>query len=141
MPRQIPSLTLAEARNLIAAGEKKAAELGIPYNIAVVDAGGGLIAHARMDGAWLGSIDISIHKAWTARAFDMATEDLAKMAQSGKPLFGIQNTNHEKVVIFGGGAPIKDGDVVIGAVGASGGTVDQDLKVAQAAVSSYQTSH
>jgi uncharacterized protein GlcG (DUF336 family) len=141
MPRQVPSLTLAEARSLIAAGEKKASELGIPYNIAVVDAGGGLIAHARMDGAWLGSIDISIHKAWTARAFDMATEDLAKMAQSGKPLFGIQNTNHEKVVIFGGGAPVKDGDTVIGAVGASGGTVDQDLKVAEAAVSSYQGSH
>jgi uncharacterized protein GlcG (DUF336 family) len=141
MPRQIASLTLAEARNLIAAGEKKAAELGIPYNIAVVDAGGNLIAHARMDGAWLGSIDISIHKAWTARAFDMPTDDLAKMAQSGKPLFGIQNTNHEKVVIFGGGAPVKEGDVVIGAVGASGGTVDQDLKVAEAAVSSYQSTH
>jgi uncharacterized protein GlcG (DUF336 family) len=141
MPRQVSSLTLSEARSLIAAGEKKAAELGIPYNIAVVDAGGGLIAHARMDGAWLGSIDISIHKAWTARAFDMATEDLAKMAQSGKPLFGIQNTNHEKVVIFGGGAPVKDGDTVIGAVGASGGTVDQDLKVAEAAVSSYRAGH
>jgi uncharacterized protein GlcG (DUF336 family) len=141
MPRQIPSLTLAEARSLISAGEKKAAELGIPYNIAVVDAGGDLIAHARMDGAWLGSIDISIHKAWTARAFDMATEDLAKMAQSGKPLFGIQNTNHEKVVIFGGGAPVKDGDTVIGAVGASGGTVDQDLKVVEAAVSSYQAGY
>jgi uncharacterized protein GlcG (DUF336 family) len=138
MPRQVASLTLAEARNLIAAAEKKAGELGIPYNIAVVDAGGGLIAHVRMDGAWLGSIDISIHKAWTARAFDMATEDLGKMAQSGKPLFGIQNTNHEKVVIFGGGAPVKIGDVVIGGVGASGGTVDQDLKVVQAAVASFK---
>jgi uncharacterized protein GlcG (DUF336 family) len=92
------SLTLEEARGLIAARGRKAEELGIPYNIAVVDAGGGLIAHARMDGAWLGSIDISIHKAWTARAFDMATEDLAKMAQSGKTLFGIQNTtNHERL--------------------------------------------
>jgi uncharacterized protein GlcG (DUF336 family) len=141
MPRQVTSLTLAEARGLIAAGEKKAEELGIPYNIAVVDAGGGLIAHARMDGAWLGSIDISIHKAWTARAFDMATEDLAKMAQSGKPLFGIQNTNHEKVVIFGGGSPVKIGEVVIGAVGASGGTVDQDLKVAEAAVSAFKNTH
>jgi uncharacterized protein GlcG (DUF336 family) len=140
MPRQVPSLTLAEARNLIAAAEKKAGELGVPYNIAVVDAGGGLIAHVRMDGAWLGSVDISIHKAWTARAFDMATEDLGKMAQSGKPLFGIQNTNHEKVVIFGGGAPVKIGDVVIGAVGASGGTVDQDLKVVQAAVASFKNS-
>jgi uncharacterized protein GlcG (DUF336 family) len=141
MPRQISSLTLADARVIIAAGEKKAQELGIPYNIAVVDAGGGLIAHARMDGAWLGSIDISIHKAWTARAFDMSTQDLSSMAQSGKPLFGIQNTNHEKVVIFGGGAPVKDGENVIGAVGASGGTVDQDLKVAEAAVASFRKKH
>ena len=78
MPRQIPSLTLSDARGLIAAGEKKAGELGIPYNIAVVDAGGGLIAHVRMDGAWLGSVDIAINKAWTARAFDMPTENLPK---------------------------------------------------------------
>jgi uncharacterized protein GlcG (DUF336 family) len=141
MPRQVPSLTLSEARGLIAAGEKKAQELGVPYNIAVVDAGGGLIAHVRMDGAWLGSVDISIQKAWTARAFDMATQDLSKMAQSGKPLFGINSTNHDKVVIFGGGAPIKMGDVVVGAVGASGGTVDQDLKVAEAAVSAFQPTH
>ncbi|HEY2683054.1 MAG TPA: heme-binding protein [Steroidobacteraceae bacterium] len=141
MPRQVSSLTLQDARTIIAAGEKKAQELGIPYNIAVVDAGGGLIAHARMDGAWLGSVDIAIHKAWTARAFDMATEDLAKMAQSGKPLFGIQNTNHERVVIFGGGAPVKQGKEVLGAVGASGGTVDQDLKVAEAAVQAFQQTH
>jgi uncharacterized protein GlcG (DUF336 family) len=141
MPHQIPSLTLADARSLIAAGEKKAKDLGVPYNIAVVDAGGGLIAHVRMDGAWLGSVDISIHKAWTARAFDMATEDLAKMAQSGKPLFGIDSTNHEKVVIFGGGVPVKVGDVVVGALGASGGTVDQDLKVASAAVAAFGEMH
>jgi len=137
MPRQIPTLTLADARALIAAGEKQANDLGIPYNIAVVDAGGSLISHIRMDGAWLGSIDISIHKAWTSRAFDMPTEDLAKMSQSGKPLFGINTTNHEKVIIFGGGVPIKVGDVVVGAIGASGGTVDQDLKVAEAAASAF----
>src|ERR1700704_2427514 len=133
MPPAVADLALDEARGLIAAGEKKAEQLGIPYNIAVVDAGGGLIAHVRMDGAWLGSVDISIHKAWTARAFDMATEKLAKMAQSGKPLFGIDSTNHDKVVIFGGGIPLKMGDTVIGALGASGGTVDQDLEVAEAA--------
>ncbi|HWG31228.1 MAG TPA: heme-binding protein, partial [Steroidobacteraceae bacterium] len=86
MPRQISTLGLSDARAIIAAGERKAQELGVPYNIAVVDAGGALIAHARMDGAWLGSIDISIHKAFTARAFDMATQELGKMAQSGKPL-------------------------------------------------------
>jgi uncharacterized protein GlcG (DUF336 family) len=134
MPRQINTLTLADAREIIAAGEKKATELGIPYNLAVVDAGGSLIAHVRMDGAWLGSIDIAIHKAFTSRAFDMATQDLAKMAQSGKPLFGINSTNHERVVIFAGGMPVKDGDTVIGAVGASGGTVDQDQQVVEAAV-------
>jgi uncharacterized protein GlcG (DUF336 family) len=137
MPRQIPSLNLADARALIAAAEKQATDMGIPYNIAVVDAGGALIAHVRMDGAWMGSIDISIHKAWTARAFDMSTDDLSKMSQSGKPLFGINTSNHEKVIIFGGGIPIKSGGVVIGAVGASGGTVDQDLKVAEAAVSAF----
>lgn len=109
MPRQIATLTLADAREIIAAGEKQAQEIGIPYNLAVVDAGGALVSHARMDGAWLGSIDISIHKAFTSRAFDMATEDLAKMAQSGKPLFGINSTNHEKIVIFAGGMPVKLG--------------------------------
>ena len=139
MPQQLTSLSLADARRVIAAGEKKATELGVPYNLAVVDAGGNLIAHVRMDGAWLGSVDISIHKAWTARAFDMATQDLAKMAQAGKPLFGINSTNHEKVVIFAGGVPVKSGDTVIGAVGASGGTVDQDEKVAEAAVAAFSS--
>jgi uncharacterized protein GlcG (DUF336 family) len=137
MSRQISTLTLADARQIIAAGERKAQELGIPYNIAVVDAGGSLISHVRMDGAWLGSIDISIHKAFTSRAFDMATQDLAKMAQSGKPLFGINSTNHERVVIFAGGMPVQEGDTVIGAVGASGGTVEQDQKVVEAALAGY----
>lgn len=141
MPRQITSLSLADARQMIAAGEKKAHALGVPYNLAVVDAGGGLIAHVRMDGAWLGSVDIAIHKAWTARAFDMPTDKLSKMAQSGKPLFGIDSTNHEKVVIFGGGIPLKVGDVVVGALGASGGTVDQDVEVAEAAISAFDSKH
>jgi uncharacterized protein GlcG (DUF336 family) len=141
MSQQLQSLKLADARMIIAAGESKAEELGVPYSLAVVDAGGNLISHARMDGAWLGSIDISIHKAWTARAFDMATEDLAKMAQSGKPLFGINSTNHEKVVIFAGGVPVKCDGVVIGAVGASGGTVDQDQKkVVEAAIKGLEKS-
>jgi uncharacterized protein GlcG (DUF336 family) len=138
VPRQVSTLTLADAREIIRAGEKKAEELGIPCNRAVVNAGGALIAHVRMDGAWLGSIDISIHKAFTSRAFDTTTEDLAKMAQSGKPLFGTNSTNHEKVVIFAGGMPVKLGGAVVGAVGASGGTVDQDQKVVEAAVAAFQ---
>ena len=137
MPAAYETLTLHDAKLLIAAGEAKAEQLGVPYNLAVADAGGNLIAHVRMDGAWLGSIDIAIHKAFTARAFDMSTEDLAKMAQSGKPLFGIDSTNHEKIVIFGGGVAVKRGGKVIGAIGASGGTVPQDIEVAEAAVAAF----
>lgn len=134
MTRPALSLDLADARRLIAAGERKATEMGIPYNIAVVDAGGGLLAHERMDGAWLGSVDIAINKAWTARAFDMATDDLSHFAQSGQQGFGINTTNGSRVVIFGGGIPVKRDGMVIGAVGASGGSVKQDVEVAEAAV-------
>lgn len=139
MPQMIQALSLTDARRLIAGAEAEAQDLGVPYNIAIVDAGGNLISHVRMDGAWLGSIDIALHKAWTARAFDMPTEDLAKMAQSGKPLFGIHSTNHERVVIFGGGAPVKDANgTVIGGIGASGGTVEQDVKVAEAGLAAFK---
>jgi uncharacterized protein GlcG (DUF336 family) len=134
MPRPIASLCLADARRVIAAGERKAVEMRIPYNIAVVDAGGGLVAHVRMDGAWLGSVDIAINKAWTARAFDTSTEDLAGLTQSGQQGFGLNTTNGSRVVIFGGGIPIKLDGAVIGAVGASGGSVEQDVAVARAAL-------
>jgi uncharacterized protein GlcG (DUF336 family) len=137
MPRQVATLTLADARGIIQAGEHKAAELKIPYNIAVVDAGGALISHVRMDGAWLGSIDIAINKAFTARAFDMSTDDLSRAAQSGESLFGINTTNSDKIVIFGGGMPVKVNGAVIGAVGASGGSVENDIKVVQAAVAAF----
>jgi uncharacterized protein GlcG (DUF336 family) len=137
MSRSILSLGLADARRVSAAAEKKAIELGIPYNIAVVDAGGALITLVRMDNAWLGSIDIAINKAWTARAFDNATDDLAKVAQSGQQGFGLNTTNQSKVVIFGGGIPLKVDGVVVGAIGASGGSVEQDITVARAAAASF----
>jgi uncharacterized protein GlcG (DUF336 family) len=137
MPITLESISLADARQIIAAAEAKAEQLGVPYNIAVVDAGGSLLAFARQDGAWLGSIDIAIHKAFTARAFDMSTEDLGAMATPAKPLFGIHATNHDRVVIFGGGAPIRVGETVIGAVGASGGTVPQDVEVVEAAIAAF----
>jgi len=92
MPREVVSLSLEDARQAIAAGERKALELKVPYNIAVVDAGGGLVAHVRMDGAWLGSVDIAIDKAWTARAFDMPTDALARLAQSGRCLTPLLET-------------------------------------------------
>jgi uncharacterized protein GlcG (DUF336 family) len=137
MTRPILSLNLEDARRIIAEGELKATEMGVAYNIAVADAGGGLVAHVRMDGAWLGSVDISINKAWTARAFDMPTDDLAHLTQPGQQGFGLNTTNDSRVVIFGGGIPIRIDGVVVGAVGASGGSVDQDVAVARAAVSGF----
>ena len=137
MTRSALSLNLDDARRIIAAGERKAIEIGTPYNIAVADAGGGLVAHVRMDGAWLGSVDIAINKAWTARAFDMSTDDLAGLTQPGQQGFGLNTTNDSRVVIFGGGIPIKLDGVVIGAVGASGGSVEQDVAVARAAVAGF----
>lgn len=126
-------VTLADARRIIAAGEKKAQEIGQPMNIAVVDAGGNLVAHVRMDNAWIGSVDISINKAWTARAFDISTQDLGKNSQSGDQFFGIHASNHGRVMIFAGGVPLKKGDAVVGGVGVSGGLGKQDQAVAEAA--------
>src|SRR5215813_11774674 len=116
MPRTYTSLTLEDAKQMLSAAEAKAASLGIPYCVAVVDAGGHLVAFLRQDGALIGSIDLAIDKAVTARMFDKATSDLARLAQPGKPLFGIQESNAGKVVIFGGGIPIVSGRSVIGAV-------------------------
>src|SRR5579871_3398018 len=115
-------INLETARKVIAAAEKKAAEIGQPMNIAVADAGGNLVAHVRMDGAWIGSIDIAINKAFTARAFDISTKDLATYSQSGGQFFGIHASNHGRVMIFAGGIPLKRYGKVVGAVGVSGGS-------------------
>jgi uncharacterized protein GlcG (DUF336 family) len=131
---QQPSLALEDARRVIAAGEAKAREIGSPSNIAVVDAGGNLLAHIRMDEAWVGSIDVSINKAFTSRMFNIATKDLAAMAQPGEPFFGIHVSNNGRIMVFAGGIPLRHGKTVVGAVGVSGGTGDQDQTVAEAAV-------
>ncbi len=131
-------ITLADARRIIEAAEKKAEEIGQPMNIAVADAGGNLVAHVRMDNAWMGSIDISINKAWTSRAFDIATKDLAEHSQSGGQFFGIHASNGGKVMIFAGGIPIKKGKKVVGAIGVSGGSGEQDHAVAEAGVKAYK---
>ncbi|MDZ4828628.1 MAG: heme-binding protein [Phycisphaerae bacterium] len=130
-------VTLADARRVIAAAEKKAAEIGQPMNIAVADAGGNIVAHIRMDGAWIGSIDISMKKAFTARAFDIETRDLALHSQSGGQFFGIHASNDGRIMIFAGGVPLKRGGKVVGAVGVSGGSGDQDHAVAEAGAAAY----
>ncbi|MGO1235287.1 GlcG/HbpS family heme-binding protein, partial [Microbacterium gubbeenense] len=126
------TVNLETARRIIAAGEQKADEIGQPMNIAVVDAGGNLVAHVRQDGAWIGSIEISISKAWTSRAFDITTKDLGDNSQPAQQFFGIQNTNGGKVAIFAGGIPLVRDGAVIGAVGVSGGSGEQDHSVAEA---------
>jgi uncharacterized protein GlcG (DUF336 family) len=124
-------ITLSDVRRVIAAAEARARELGQPMNIAVVDAGGNLVSHVRMDGAWIGSIHISINKAFTARAFDIETAQLAKTAQPGQQFFGIHGSNNGRVMIFAGGIPLqRNGSVV-------GGSGDQDQAVATAGVTVF----
>ena len=125
-------ISLNDARRMIAAAEKKAAEIGQPMNIAVVDEGANLIAHVRMDGAWIGSIDISINKAYTSRAFDISTKDLAQHSQSGGQFFGIHVSNSGRIMIFAGGIPLKRDGKIVGAIGVSGGSGQQDQAVAEA---------
>ncbi len=129
------SITLEKAKKIIAAAEKKAVEIGQPMNIAVADAGGNLIAHVRMDGAWLGSIDISIKKAFTSSAFNITTKDLGENSQPGQQFYGIHASNDGKIMIFAGGIPLKKNGNVVGAIGVSGGSGVQDHSVAEAGAS------
>jgi uncharacterized protein GlcG (DUF336 family) len=130
-------LTLDDAKRVIAAAERKAKEIEQPMNIAVADAGGNLVAHVRMDEAWMGSIDISIKKAFTSRAFDVSTKDLAKFSQSGGQFFGIHASNDGRIMIFAGGVPLKRAGKVVGAIGVSGGSGEQDHAVAEAGATAF----
>ncbi len=126
------TLDLEDARHIIAAATQKAVSIGQPMNIAVVCAGGYLLAFERMAGAWLGSVDIAQKKAWTSRAFNISTKDLGANSQSGDQFFGIHASNDGKVMIFAGGLPIRKDGKVIGAIGVSGGMGEQDQAVAEA---------
>ena len=130
-------ITLEEARHIIAAAIRKANEIKVLMNIAVVDEGANLVAFERMDGAWIGSIDISQKKAYTSRAFDIATKDLATHSQSGGQFFGIHASNDGKIMIFAGGIPLKKDGKVVGAIGVSGGSGDQDHAVAEAGAAAF----
>ncbi|MDN5696744.1 MAG: heme-binding protein [Rubrobacter sp.] len=126
------SLMLEDAKRVVAAAEEEARRIEQPMDIAVVDGGANLKAFSRMDGGFIGSIDISINKAFTSVAFEAQTKDLGELAQVGQPLYGINTTNGGRVVVFGGGIPLVRGGRVIGAVGVSTGTVGQDQRVAEA---------
>lgn len=128
------NITLEQAQQALEAAKQKATEIGTLMNIAIVDAGANLTAFARMDGAWLGSVDIAMRKARTARYFDMPTGEIGKLSQPGGPLYNIEHSNGG-LITFPGGIPIKNaqGDI-IGAIGVSGSTVENDHTVAQAGV-------
>ncbi len=125
-------ITLTQAEQAVDAALNKAKEMGVNMDIAVVDVGANLKAFARMDGAWLGSIDIAQKKAKTARWFDMPTGAIGGLSQPGGPLFNIEHSNNG-LITFPGGLPLKNGaDEVIGAIGVSGSTVEDDDAVASA---------
>jgi uncharacterized protein GlcG (DUF336 family) len=128
---------MEKAQRTIEAGIVKAKQIGQPMNIAVVDVGANLTAFMRMDGAWLGSIDIAINKAFTAKAFDISTLELGRNSQPGDQFYGIHVSNHGRVMIFAGGIPIKVHGQTVGAVGVSGGSGEQDQTVAEAAVAAW----
>jgi uncharacterized protein GlcG (DUF336 family) len=131
-PLTSQDLSLAQAQAVLAAAIAAAEEQGTTMDIAVVDAGANLKAFARMDGAWLGSVDIATTKARTARYFDLPTEELGKLSQPGGPLYGIEVSNGG-LITFPGGLPLKaDDGTVIGAIGVSGSTVENDHAVAAA---------
>ncbi len=125
-------ITKHDAHEVLKAAIQKAEEIDTKMNVAVVDAGANLKAFIRMDGAWLGSIDIAIKKAKTARFFDMPTGEIGKLSQPGAPLYNIEHSN-DGLITFPGGLPIKDSEGnVIGAIGVSGSSVENDHIVAEA---------
>ena len=126
------NITLAQAEKAIVAAKQKSTAIDTKMNIAVVDAGANLVAFGRMDGAWLGSLDISIKKAKTARFFDMNTGVIGELSQPGQPLFNIEHSNNG-LITFPGGVPIKNASgEIIGAIGVSGSSVENDHIVADA---------
>jgi uncharacterized protein GlcG (DUF336 family) len=140
-PLTTQDLSLEQAQSVLSAALAAAEEQDTRMDVAVVDAGGNLKAFARMDGAWLGSIDIALSKARTARYFDLPTEALGSLSQPGGPLYGIEGSNGG-LITFPGGLPLTAADgTVIGAIGVSGSTVENDRAVAEAGVAALDEAH
>jgi len=133
-------VTLDVAKELIAAAEEKAEEVGVPMCIAVMNEGANLVGFHRMDDALLASIDISQNKAYSAVSLKLDTETIHEVSQPGESLYGLGNTNDGRIVTFGGGFPLEDDDGnVVGGIGVSGGTAEEDMEVAQAGVEAFES--
>lgn len=132
--------TLDTAKELIAAAEKKAEEIDVPMCIAVMDEGANLVGFHRMDGALLASIDIAQNKAYSSVSLKLDTQTIQEVSQPGESLYGLGNTNDGRIVTFGGGIPLEDQDgTVVGGIGVSGGSAEEDMDVAQAAVDAFES--
>ena len=126
------NISLEQAETVVEAAKEKARQLNTQMNIAIVDAGVNLVAFARMDDAWIGSIDLALRKARTARYFNMESGEIGKLSQPGGPAWQIEHSNGG-LTTFPGGVPIKNSEgEIIGAIGASGSSVENDHAVAQA---------
>jgi uncharacterized protein GlcG (DUF336 family) len=134
----VESIPLATAKELIAAAEEKANEIGNPMVITVANSEGNLVAQHRMDGAWLASVNISRNKAYTAAALETPTHELAEPSEPGNSLYGLQTTDEGRIVIFGGGYPLEEDREIVGTIGVSGGAVAQDRTVAEAGVAEWK---
>ena len=128
---QNKKVTLEIARKLIHKVEEKAKEIGVKAVVAVANDGGNIVAVEWMDDSYIASYDIAVNKAFTCAALKMPTTTLKELAQPGKDLYGIQFTNNGRIVIFGGGVPLKNGDKTIGGLGVSGGSEEQDTLLAE----------
>ena len=131
-------INLDVAKKIIEGAEKEASDIGVQMVISVYDEGGNLIAVHRMDDAWLASVDISQNKAWTAVALKMPTSNLEEATVPNAELYGLNTTNQGRIVVFGGGIPLEKDDKVIGGVGVSGGSVKQDVQVAEAGLKVFE---
>jgi uncharacterized protein GlcG (DUF336 family) len=135
-----PQITLKSAGALIVAAEEKATAIGVKSTIVVLDRGGELVSMARMDDAWPGAFDVAVGKAQTARSFHAPSAVFVPMIQPGEALYSINSVAEGKYVILGGGLPLEIDGHVVGAVGVSGGTVDQDVAVAEAGLQAFSSS-
>lgn len=134
---EFKELSLDIVKEMAKSAEKKAAEINVPVVFAAVDKGANLMLMHRMENALLTSIDIAINKAYTAACLKQGTHEITESIQPGQSLYGLQLSNNQKIVPFGGGFPIIVDGQVVGAVGVSGGTVEEDMSIAQAAVDAF----
>ena len=138
--KTVPRLTQSDTRIMMDAAEKKAVEIGVDMDIAIVDDGGNLLMFHRMDNGRITSIDISINKAFTAAAARKSTRAYGETSGPGGASFGIHTSNQGRFMIFAGGLPIFVDDQIVGGIGCSSGTADQDEVVSQAGIDAWKAS-